>query len=771
MNAPLEHGLAQELVTFRLNGADVTAMPGETILETADRLGVEIPRLCYAPGMRPDGNCRACMVEIKGERVLAASCCRKPAPDMDVRSDSDRAQHAQKMIVELLACDVPERVYKPDSELALWKAKLGLGKPRFAPRAQPATDVSHPAMAVNLDACIQCTRCVRACREVQVNDVIGYAFRGAHSAIVFDMGDPMGASTCVACGECVQACPTGALAPAKDAYLTPVDRKVASVCPYCGVGCQLTYHVHDDRIVRVEGRDGPANHERLCVKGRFGFDYVAHPHRLTRPLIRKAGAPKSADFTMDPADWSPVFREATWEEALTLAGGTLARIRDTRGPDALAGFGSAKGSNEEAYLFQKLVRTGFGTNNVDHCTRLCHASSVAALLEGIGSGAVSNPVMDVTKAEVVLLIGANPVVNHPVAATWIKNAVKNGTTLILADPRRSELARHASHYLQFKPDTDVALLNAMMHTIIEEGLAATSFIADRTSGYDALAANVAKYSPEAMAPVCGVPAQTIREVARLFATSRGSMILWGMGISQHIHGTDNARCLIALTMLTGQVGRPGTGLHPLRGQNNVQGASDAGLIPMMLPDYQRVDNEGAHQRFEALWGVKLARQPGLTVVEIMDAVHRGEIRGMYVMGENPAMSDPDAGHARQALAALEMLVVQDIFLTETAYLADVILPASAFPEKTGTFTNTDRLVQLGRQALPLPGDARRDLDIIVAMARELGLDWTYSHPREVFDEMRQAMPSIAGITWDRLEREHAVTYPCENEGDPGTPVV
>ncbi|MEP7276324.1 MAG: formate dehydrogenase subunit alpha, partial [Betaproteobacteria bacterium] len=719
----------------------------------------------------PDGNCRACMVEIKGERVLAASCCRKPAPDMDVRSDSDRAQHAQKMIVELLACDVPERVYKPDSELALWKAKLGLGKPRFAPRAQPAADVSHPAMAVNLDACIQCTRCVRACREEQVNDVIGYAFRGAHSAIVFDMGDPMGASTCVACGECVQACPTGALAPAKDAYLTPVDRKVASVCPYCGVGCQLTYHVHDDRIVRVEGRDGPANHERLCVKGRFGFDYVAHPHRLTRPLIRKAGAPKSADFTMDPADWSPVFREATWEEALTLAGGTLARIRDTRGPDALAGFGSAKGSNEEAYLFQKLVRTGFGTNNVDHCTRLCHASSVAALLEGIGSGAVSNPVMDVTKAEVVLLIGANPVVNHPVAATWIKNAVKNGTTLILADPRRSELARHASHYLQFKPDTDVALLNAMMHTIIEEGLAATSFIADRTSGYDALAANVAKYSPEAMAPVCGVPAQTIREVARLFATSRGSMILWGMGISQHIHGTDNARCLIALTMLTGQVGRTGTGLHPLRGQNNVQGASDAGLIPMMLPDYQRVDNEGAHQRFEALWGVELARQPGLTVVEIMDAVHRGEIRGMYVMGENPAMSDPDAGHARQALAALEMLVVQDIFLTETAYLADVILPASAFPEKTGTFTNTDRLVQLGRQALPLPGDARRDLDIIVAMARELGLDWTYSHPREVFDEMRQAMPSIAGITWDRLEREHAVTYPCENEGDPGTPVV
>ena len=770
MNAP-ERMLEQQAITFRLNGDEVSALPGETIIEVADRLGVEIPRLCYAPGMRPDGNCRSCMVEIKGERVLAPSCCRAPAAGMDVRSDSDRAVHAQKMIVELLASDVPDKVYKPDSELAQWKAKLGIGTPRFAPRAQPVADVSHPAMAVNLDACIQCTRCVRACREEQVNDVIGYAFRGGHSKIVFDFDDPMGASTCVACGECVQACPTGALAPAKEAYLVPTDREVASVCPYCGVGCQLTYHVHDDKIVRVEGRDGPANHERLCVKGRFGFDYVAHPHRLTKPLIRREGVGKTADFTMDPADPSSVFREATWEEALAKAGGTLARIRDTRGPRALAGFGSAKGSNEEAYLFQKLVRTGFGSNNVDHCTRLCHASSVAALLEGIGSGAVSNPVMDVTKAEVVLLIGANPVVNHPVAATWIKNAVKNGTKLILADPRRSELARHATHYLQFKPDTDVALLNAMMHTIVEERLADRAFIADRTSGYEALAANVAQFSPEAMAPVCGVPAATIREVARLFARSRGSMILWGMGISQHVHGTDNARCLIALTMLTGQVGRPGTGLHPLRGQNNVQGASDVGLIPMMLPDYQRVDNGGAHSRFEALWGFELDDQPGLTVVEIMDAIHRGEITGMYIMGENPAMSDPDVAHARQALAELEMLVVQDIFLTETAYLADVILPASAFPEKTGTFTNTDRLVQLGRQALPPPGEARQDLAIIVAMAKALGLDWTYSHPREVFAEMRQAMPSIAGITWERLEREHAVTYPCEKEGDPGERVV
>ena len=770
MNAPHETFVA-EAIAFSLNGADVAAAPGETIIEAADRLGVEIPRLCYKPGYRPDGNCRACMVEIKGERALAPSCCRQPTAGMVVSSNSARAVHSQKMIVELLASDMPERSYKTDSELDYWRRALNIGTPRFARRAQPAADVSHPAMAVNLDACIQCTRCVRACREEQVNDVIGYAFRGAHSKIVFDLDDPMGASTCVACGECVQACPTGALAPAHDAFVQPIDSKVASVCPYCGVGCQITYNVQDNRIVHVEGRDGPANHQRLCVKGRFGFDYVSHPHRLTKPLIRKPGMPKSADFTMNPADPLSVFREASWDEALALAGGTLRRIRDTQGSQALAGFGSAKGSNEEAYLFQKLVRTGFGTNNVDHCTRLCHASSVAALLEGIGSGAVSNPVMDVMKADVVLLIGANPVSNHPVAATWIKNAVKNGTKLILADPRRSELARHATHYLQFKPDSDVAMLNALMHTIVEEGLVAESFVEDRTSGYAELRANVAQFSPEAMAPVCGIDAATLRTVARLFAQSRASMILWGMGISQHVHGTDNARCLIALSMMTGQIGRPGTGLHPLRGQNNVQGASDVGLIPMMFPDYSRVDNGSMLAKFEALWGAKLDPRPGLTVVEIMNAIHAGTIRGMYIMGENPAMSDPDVDHARQALAELEMLVVQDLFLTETAYLADVVLPASAFPEKTGTFTNTDRSVQLARKALEMPGDTRQDLDIIVAMARQLGLDWRYSHPREVFDEMRQAMPSIAGITWERLERESAVTYPCEREGDPGQSVV
>src|SRR6186713_1591272 len=667
--------LDAKMVTFTLNGRTITTPETQTILETADHLGIEVPRLCYMEGMRADGNCRTCMVEIKGERVLAASCCRYPKDGMEVTTNSARAIVSQKMSLELLLSDVPEADYTLDSELDLWAKKMDIGKPRFGERPQPAADLSHPAMAVNLDACIQCKRCVRACREEQVNDVIGYAMRGHDSKIVFDFDDPMGASTCVACGECVQACPTGALMPAREVGKVEPDRQVDSVCPYCGVGCQLTYNVKGNTILYVQGKDGPANSSRLCVKGRYGFDYVQHKHRLTKPLIRKAGVPKHKDFVVDPDNWSEVFREATWEEALDFAAKGLRDIRDTYGKRALAGFGSAKGTNEEAYLFQKLVRTGFGSNNVDHCTRLCHASSVAALMEGINSGAVSNQVRDVANAEVMFLIGANPVVNHPVAATWMKNAVKKGTKLILADPRRSELARHATYYLQFNPDTDVALLNAMLHVIVTEGLADKKFISERTSDYEALAENVKKFSPEAMAPICGIDAQTLREVARLYATSKASIILWGMGISQHVHGTDNARCLIALALSTGQIGKPGSGLHPLRGQNNVQGASDSGLIPMAYPDYQRVNMPEARERFEKLWGTQLDPDIGLTVVEIMHAALKREIRGMYIMGENPAMSDPDVDHAREAMAALDHLVVQEIFLTETAYLADVVLAA------------------------------------------------------------------------------------------------
>jgi len=767
-------------VRFTLDGRDVEASPDETIWQVAKREGNTIPHLCHSPepGYRPDGNCRACMVEIEGERVLAASCVRKPAAGMVVRTASDKAKGARSMVMELLVADQPSResAHDPQSKFWAWADAMGIASSRFPARDKVAGDASHPAIAVNLDACIQCGLCVRACREVQVNDVIGMAHRGNGAKIVFDFDAPMGDSTCVACGECVQACPTGALMEAnlldgagvRQEY---ADRKVDTLCPYCGVGCQTTAYVRNDRIINIDGRSGPANENRLCVKGRFGFDYITHPHRLTTPLVRREDAPKDGTLRLDPANPWTHFREASWEEALDRAAAGLRKTLDECGPAGLAGFGSAKGSNEEAYLFQKLVRAGFGTNNVDHCTRLCHASSVAALMEGIGSGAVTAPFTAADAADCIIVIGARPEQNHPVAATYLKNAAKRGAKLIVADPRGQGLGRHATHNLQFKAGTDVALLNAMLHTIIEENLHNPEYLQSHAEGFEALAERVRAFPPESMAEVCGIDAATIREVARLYATSKNSIIFWGMGISQSVHGTDNARGLIALALVTGHVGRPGTGLHPLRGQNNVQGASDAGLIPMFYPDYKSVEDDGNRQRYEDFWGTTLDRKRGLTVVEIMNAILAGQVRAMYILGENPAMSDPDQAHAREALAKLEHLVVQDIFLTETAWQADVVLPASAHPEKTGTFTNTNRQVQLAREVVPLPGDARQDWWITQEIARRIGLDWNYTHPRDIFLEMTRIMPSLANISWERLEREDAVTYPCDAPDKPGNAII
>jgi len=774
-------------ITFTLDGEQVTAQAGESIWQVANRQGTEIPHLCYkpAPGYRADGNCRACMVEIEGERVLAASCLREPSDGMVVQSASTRAKSARKTVFELLLADQPprEKAHESDSKFWQWVDRiddLDGAQPRLPKRdaaAIPQTDDSHVAMRVNLDACIHCNLCVRACREVQVNDVIGMAYRGHGAQIIFDMDDPMGQSTCVACGECVQACPTGALMPATmvdeaQVYLGAPEKVVESVCPFCGVGCQTEIGVRDNQIVEVNGKNGPANQNRLCVKGRFGMDYASHPGRLTTPMIRRDDAPKQWDDEIDPANPWTHFREASWEEALAAATKGLSATRDARGPNALAGFGSAKGSNEEAYLFQKLVRTGFGTNNVDHCTRLCHASSVAALMEGVNSGAVTAPFMDALKADCIIVIGARPAQNHPVAATYFKQAAKGGAKLIIMDPRAQNLARIGdAQQLQFSPGRDVALLNAMIHTIIDEELYDAQFIQARVDNFEAVAENVKRFSPENMAPVCGIEAETIRQVARTYATSERSLIFWGMGVSQHVHGTDNARCLITLASITGHIGRPGTGLHPLRGQNNVQGASDVGLIPMVFPDYKPVDHEPTRALWEDFWGMELNPNRGKTVVEIINAILNDEISAMYIMGENPAMSDPDARHAREALAKLDHLVMQEIFFTETCTYADVILPATAKAEKWGTFTNTNRQVQMARPALTPPGQARQDWEIIQALANGMGLDWNYTHPREVFTEMTQMMGSLKNITWERVEREGAVTYPCDSPDEKGHEVI
>ena len=769
-------------ITFILDGQEIEADAGLTIWEIANGRGLVIPHLCHkpAPGYRPDGNCRACMVEIEGERTLAASCIREPAEGMVVTTNSARAENARKMVVEMLVADQPPREETHDKSSHLWDmADLnGVGESRF-PKLEdgriPLLDDSHVAMSVNLDACISCGLCVRACREVQVNDVIGMAGRGHDAYPTFDIADPMGASSCVACGECVQACPTGALLPSSVVNEAQVgdtkdyDSETESVCPFCGVGCKVSLKVKDNKVKFVEGINGPANEGRLCVKGRFGFDYIHHPHRLTKPLIRRDDAPAKG-LNVDPGNLDTHFREATWEEAMDLAAKGLIKLRDEN-PKNVAGFGSAKCTNEEAYLFQKFIRQGFKHNNVDHCTRLCHASSVAALIENVGSGAVTATFNEIKNADVAIVIGANPIENHPVAATYFKQFTKRGGKLIVMDPRGVGLRRFADEMLQFRPGADVAMLNSIMNVIVEEELYDSQYIHRWTENWAEEKEHLRAFTPEAMAEISGIEPEQIRRVARTFANANAGLIFWGMGVSQHIHGTDNSRCLISLALMTGNVGKPGAGLHPLRGQNNVQGASDAGLIPMFLPDYQTVTSDDVRRSFTDVWGGgDFSNEKGLTVTEIVDEVYAGRIKGMYIQGENPAMSDPDVEHARDAFAKLELMIVQDIFLTETANYADIILPASALYEKNGTVSNTNRQVQRVRPAVTPPGEAREDWAITVELAQRIGLPWDYKEVSEVFDEMKLNMKSLDNITWDRLKTE-TVTYPSLHETDPGQAIV
>ncbi|MEE9218537.1 MAG: molybdopterin-dependent oxidoreductase, partial [Acidobacteriota bacterium] len=787
-----------DTVSLSVNGKAVRAPRGATIWEAARTAGVDIPVLCHDPRLRPVGVCRLCVIDLEGSRLLVPSCTRAVEEGMVVRTHAPGVEAARRTLLELLLAEHPSPCNAVRTargcDLEKWAGQYRARPERFrssngagtgASKRPPGPDLSSKVIQVDLSACILCDRCIRGCDEIQSNDVIGRHGKGHQARIGFDDGVPMGDSTCVSCGECQAVCPTGALVNKQAASAAAGKRSVDSICPYCGVGCAVTYHLESGKIVEVDGREeSPVNEGRLCVKGRYGYDYTAHPQRLRVPLIRKEPAypkgalsrevagkrPRKPGGLVDYDEVLPAFREATWDEALELAARRLREIKDRHGPQALAGFGSAKCSNEEAYLFQKLVRAAFGTNNVDHCTRLCHASSVTALLETIGSGAVSNVFTDALRAEAIFIIGSNPTENHPVAATFFKQARARGTRLLVADPRRPDLADHADLYLQFRPGTDVALLNGMMHVIVAEGLVREDFVRARTEGFETLAAKLKEYSPERAGAICGLDPETIRNAARLYARARCAMIFWGMGISQHTTGTDNARCLISLCLMTGNIGRPGTGLHPLRGQNNVQGASDAGLIPMVYPGYQSVSDEAVRKKFEKAWGTTLDPRPGLTVTEIVSGALDGSIRGMYMLGENPFLSDPNINKVRKALSALEFLVVQDIFLTETAEFADVILPATTFFEKQGTYTNTDRRVQLGHRVLEPPGEARLDWEIICDLGSRLGYPMRYRSVEAVFDEFRSLTPSYAGLTYEKIAGL-GMLWPCPTEDHPGTSVL
>ena len=779
-------------VFLTIDNHPVTVPAGTTVWQAAKSIGIDIPVLCHHEKMNPVGVCRMCVVDTGG-RVLAASCVRPCDEGMKVETASPKVEKHRKMLTALLLADHPvpcakerttgddlldalSRRYGLSEELGVRSKESDPHSSLFTPHSSPRPlDNSSKVIQVDHQACILCDRCIRACDDIQCNNVIGRTGKGYSTRIGFDLDNPMGESTCVSCGECVAACPTGALTnKTLTLPLVPTNqtKNVESVCPYCGVGCALTLHVDQNanKIIWAEGRDGSGNEGRLCVKGRYGWDYTSHEQRLTKPLIRrKEFYPKGPlsnevhgngkNAIVDYAEVMPAFREASWDEALDLISSNLLRIKKEHGSGALAGFGSAKCSNEEAYLFQKLMRAALGTNNVDHCTRLCHASSVAALLEGIGSGAVSDIFANARHSDFLLLTGTNTTANHPVAATFFKQAAKRGTKILIVDPRRPQIADFATWYCPINPGTDVTFYNAIMHVLIEEGFINEQFIQERTENFDALRQLVKNYPPSRISPLVGIAAETIVEIARAIGRSKNMLIFWGMGISQHVHGTDNARCLIALCLMTGNIGRPGTGLHPLRGQNNVQGASDAGLIPMMYPDYQPVKDDANRKKFEAAWGVPLDPKPGLTVVEITKGAIDGSIRGMLMMGENPFLSDPNTNKVRKALANLEFLAVQDIFLTETAEFADVVLPASSFFEKTGTYTNTDRRVQIGRPALDPPGEARLDWKVICEISNRLGYPMPYSSTADVFAEFTSLTHSYAGLTYDRLGTTGKI-WPC-----------
>lgn len=797
---------SDKTVSLTIDGADVCVAEGTTIWQAAREVGVDIPALCHDERYDPVGVCRMCVVDVGG-RVDAASCIRPCESGMQVATSTPEIEKRRKVLTELLVDDQrprerdPKQTTTADNELLEVADRYVISTvDDLFPGPERGVDLSNHAIAVDHDSCILCDRCIRACDDIQGNDVIGRTGKGYSTRITFDLDDPMGESSCVTCGECVAACPTGALTnkPIRDVPIQPRSEldAVETVCPYCGVGCALTYYVDRERnaISFAEGREQPGSHKRLCVKGRYGWDYAASPQRLTTPLIRISESypkgPLSKDVREDLSrrdsdrrrgprpgglvpyeEVMPHFREATWDEALDLVARRLADIYDESGPSGIAGFGSAKCSNEEAYLFQKLLRTRFHTNNVDHCTRLCHASSVSALFEGIGSGAVSTTYGDIENADVAIVTGSNTTANHPVASSFFKQARRRGTTLINIDARATGISDHADIFCGIKPGTDVAFYNAIMHEVIRLGLVDSDFVANRTANYDELAANVASYTPEMAAQITGVEAEVIRRVARLWGEADAGVIFWGMGISQHTTGTDNARCLIAMCSITGNVGRPGTGLHPLRGQNNVQGASDAGLVPMFYPNYKSTDDAAAREFFEKAWGTNLNPDTGLTVTEIIKSVLDGGVRGMYLMGENPFMSDPNVNKVRRALSKTDFLVVQDIFLTESAEFADVVLPASTYLEKDGTYTNTDRRVQRGRTVFDPPHDARVDWRVVQELAQRLGLDWRYESPREVFDEMVPLMGDYANLSYDNLGPEGKLYPNSDPEHTDGTVVL
>lgn len=751
-----------------INDREITGRPGQTVLEVALENGIDIPNLCHDPRLTPVGACRLCLVEIEGDRGLQTSCTRKIEPNMVVRTDTEDVLAIRKTLLEMLfaehkgvctTCDENGRC-----SLQRYAYEYQLDDSAFATadsaELRDNYTTGHQGLVYDPNKCIRCGRCVRICEQVQMDNALTYRGRASEVEVSTAFDLPLNETTCELCGQCISTCPTGALyeRSAKGAGQAKDLERVRTTCPYCGVGCQIDLNVNRkaNRIVRVTSEVGCVpNDGNLCVKGRFAHEFVGHEDRLTCPLIKRNGT----------------FEKATWQEAITLIAERLKQIKSESGPDSIAGLSSAKCTNEDNYVFQRFIRAGIGTNNVDHCARLCHASTVAGLARAFGSGAMTNSIDELRTAECIFVIGSNTTEAHPVIALAIKEAVtKNGAELIVADPRTIDLVRFASLHMSHKPGTDVALMNAMMNVIISEGLGDRAFIDARTENFDALASTVKDYTPEKMAEITSVPAEMMRTAARAYAKAGTGSIVYSMGITQHTTGTDNVLTVANLAMLTGNIGRPSTGVNPLRGQNNVQGACDMGALPNVYPGYQSVEDDAIRNKFEQTWGVKLSSECGLTVVQIMHQIEDDKIKGLYIMGENPALSDPNLNRTRAALEKVSFLVVQDIFLTETAKYADVVLPSFCFAEKNGTFTNTERRVQRVRKAVAPPAGTRDDWEIICEISTRLGHPMQYEDPSRIMDDIASVTPIYGGISYDRIDGV-GLAWPCPNKNHGGTPYL
>ncbi len=766
-----------DTITLFIDCRPVTAVPGETILEAALRNGIEIPNLCYNKKVSHTAACRLCIVMIEGRPGGIPSCTTQAEDGMKITCFSPELEKIRRTTLDLALSNHNDDCIScvKDGSCQLqdlaFRYNLGFKDRRFPPvweELNKTSDFSSPVLNYDASKCIQCNRCIKACSEVQGKGVLTFSNRGIRTTV----GTGYGAwkdSQCDGCGECAQICPVGAITvkqfygPYQRIRQKDIERTVRTTCPYCGVGCQLDvatrkgYNadgVGRETIIQVTGAEAVPNHGRTCVKGRFGLDFVTRPDRLTRPMIRKDGH----------------LVEVDWPEAIRYTARRLGEICGRHGPEAIAGLSSARCTNEENYLFQKFIRSSIGSPHVDHCARLCHASTVAGLAATLGSGAMTNSIEEFEHAAVILVTGSNTTETHPVIATYIKRAVlRHKAKLIVVDPREIELCRFATLWLRQRNGTDIAWINGMVQAIIENGWENKAFIAAHTENFDAMREVMQKYDAKTVEGLTGIPAGQLVEAARLYAQAVSASIVYSMGITQHAHGTDNVKAIANLAMVTGQIGRESTGVNPLRGQNNVQGACDMGALPNVFPGYQKVDDAGLRAKFERAWQhERLPEKVGLTVTEIIDAAHQGSVKALYIMGENPLISDPDITHVREALKHLEFLVVQDIFLTETAEVADVVLPAASFAEKTGTYTNTERRVLPLARIIDPPGEARADWEIIQSLAQALGPGWGYGDTSDILREINTLVPQYAGITPERLANGERLQWPCPSAAHPGT---